>query len=84
MSKLFGQKLKRAQLDNNLTLEQLGDELGTSKNYVWQLENKEDAYPSAKLLLDIADLFELKPRYLIDDDVGIDNSVSSRLIKYWD
>lgn len=68
MSKSFGKKIKELRLYNGLTLEEVAARIGTTKNYVWQLEDKTDSRPSGKLLLDISTLFGVSPGNMIDDD----------------
>ncbi len=67
MKKTFGQKLKQARLAKGLTLEQLADIVGSTKAYIWQMENKESARPSAILLFKIADAIEEDPEYLASE-----------------
>lgn len=68
MSDSFAKKVRHLRKKNHLTLEDLANKLGTTKNYVWQLENKTPARPSGQLLLKIADIFDVSPDYLIDDE----------------
>lgn len=67
MSEKFGQKLREARTSRSLTLEGLAEVIGSSKAYIWQLENKKNAKPSAELLLKIANYFGESPDYFLDD-----------------
>jgi transcriptional regulator with XRE-family HTH domain len=67
MAKKFGEKLKNLRLHHNMTLEELAGVIGTSKAYMWQMENKTHARPSAELLLKIANHFDQAPEFLLDD-----------------
>lgn len=67
MSEKFGEKLRKMRLSRNVTLEQLAEAVGSSKAYVWQLENKKNAKPSAELLLKISDFFSQSPDFFLDD-----------------
>jgi transcriptional regulator with XRE-family HTH domain len=67
MSEGFGEKLRRRRIEKSLTLEGLAEQIGSTKAYVWQLENKKPARPSGELLLKIASVLEVSPSYLIDD-----------------
>ena len=67
MSDSFAKKVRRLRKENGMTLEDLANKLETTKNYVWQLENKTPARPSGQLLLRIADIFDVSPDFLIDD-----------------
>jgi transcriptional regulator with XRE-family HTH domain len=69
LSSKFSEKLRKLRVENDLTLDQLGEALGSSKAYVWQLENKKNARPSADLLLKIAATLKVDPEYLLDDSI---------------
>lgn len=68
MSIKFGEKLRVARTSLGVTLEELAISIGSSKAYVWQLENKKNAKPSAELLLKIADYFGESPEFFLDDN----------------
>lgn len=67
MSEKFGEKLRKIRTSKNMTQEELATVLGSSKAYVWQLENKKNAKPSAELLLKIANHFGESPEFFLDD-----------------
>ena len=67
MSEKFGEKLRKIRTSKNMTQEELATVLGSSKAYVWQLENKKNAKPSAELLLKIANHFGASPEFFLDD-----------------
>jgi len=67
MAEKFSEKLRSLRLAHNMTLEELARVVGTSKAYMWQLENKKHARPSAELLLKIAGHFDQSPEFLLDD-----------------
>ncbi len=67
MSEKFGEKLRKIRTSRNITLEDLAAAIGSSKAYIWQLENKKNAKPSAALLLKIADSLNQSPEYFLDD-----------------
>ena len=69
MSQKFGEKLRWVRVDRNKTLEELATAIGSSKAYVWQLENKKNAKPSAELLLKIANYLGESPDFFLDDKV---------------
>ena len=48
MSKTFGQKINEERQRLKLTLEELGEKVGSTKAYIWELENKKTARPSAE------------------------------------
>ena len=67
MSEKFGEKLRKLRTSKNMTLEELAGIVGSSKAYIWQLENKKNAKPSAELLLKIASHFSESPEFFLDD-----------------
>lgn len=67
MSEIFGEKLRTRRIEKGLTLEALAEKIGSTKAYVWQLENKKPAKPSGELLLKLANVLDISAEYLIDD-----------------
>ena len=67
MSEKFSGKLRDIRTGKKITLQQLASAVGSSKAYIWQLENKPNAKPSAELLLKIADCLGQSPEYFLDD-----------------
>ena len=67
--KTFSQKIRERRIELKMTLEELGSKISSTKAYVWELENKTNARPSADKLLKIADALEVSPDYLINDDL---------------
>lgn len=67
MSEKFGGKLRKLRTSKKKTLEELATIIGSSKAYVWQLENKKNAKPSAELLLKISNFFSESPEFFLDD-----------------
>ncbi len=70
MSEKFGEKLRKVRTSRNKTLEELANAIGSSKAYVWQLENKKNAKPSGELLLKIANHLGESPDFFLDDDAN--------------
>lgn len=66
----FGERLKAARKEKNLTLEQLGSALGSSKAYAWQLENKQEATPSGDLLMKLCAALDKTPSYFLDSEAS--------------
>lgn len=67
MSEIFGEKLRSRRIAKGLTLEALAEKVGSTKAYIWQLENKKPAKPSGELLLRIANVLDISAEFLIDD-----------------
>ena len=70
MSSKFKEKLRQLRVERKLTLEQLAEQVGSVKGYIWQLENKANAKPSAALLLKLADALGVAPDFLLDDSIS--------------
>ena len=69
MSQKFSSKLRTIRTERKITLEELATAIGSSKAYVWQLENKESAKPSAEILLKISNYFGQSPDFFLDDEL---------------
>ncbi len=72
MSKLFGKKVKHKRKLLRFTLEVVAEAIGTSKSYIWEIENKENSNPSARVALRLSKLLGVSLEYLIDDRYDID------------
>jgi transcriptional regulator with XRE-family HTH domain len=64
----LGEKLRALRKMKGLTLDQLARETGSSKSYIWELENKPVARPSAEKIAKIAALLEVTAEYLLDEN----------------
>ena len=58
MAETFGERLQRLRARQDLTLEELADEVDSTKSYVWELENKPNIRPSAELVYKLAKALE--------------------------
>lgn len=67
-----GSIIKKLRLDNNMTLEQLGDKVGVGKSTVRKWENGMIANMRRDNIAKIAEVFNVSPAYLI----GVDNNMS--------
>ena len=54
MAETFGERLKRLREAAGLTLEKLAEMVGSTKSYLWELENKPNIRPSAELVYKLA------------------------------
>lgn len=50
MADTFGERLSLLRLESKKTLEALASEIGSTKSYIWELENKPNIRPSADLV----------------------------------
>jgi transcriptional regulator with XRE-family HTH domain len=67
MAEILGKKVRQQRIRLGLSLEQLANQVGSTKAYIWQLENKKVARPSAELLLKVASALSVSPDFLVDD-----------------
>lgn len=66
MPSLLGIKLNELRRARGLTLEQLAQVTGSSKSYMWEIENKDVARPSAEKLDKIASALGVTAAFLMD------------------
>lgn len=67
MSNILGEKI-RERRKAKLTLDKLAELTGSSKSYIWELENKNPPRPSAEKLSKIAAQLGVTIEYLLDDE----------------
>ncbi len=68
MTTALGDKIQKLRKEKGLTLEQLADLAGSSKSYIWELENKNPPRPSAEKLSKIATQLGVTIEYLLDQE----------------
>lgn len=68
MEQTFGTRIKALRVKAKLTLDQLAKLTGTSKSYIWELENKNPPRPSAEKLADIARALQVTTDYLLGNE----------------
>jgi len=69
---------ERERLD--LSLEELAKKIGSTKSYVWELENRDVSRPSADKIFKLAEVFGVSPQYLLDDTDRVDRNPDQALI----
>ena len=69
MSTTIGEKIKALREEKGYTLDELAQRAGSSKSYVWELENRNPPRPSAEKLAKIAGALEVTMDYFIDDEI---------------
>ncbi|AMN55329.1 XRE family transcriptional regulator [Labrenzia sp. CP4] len=68
MIERLGDKIRRLRKEKRLTLEGLAAATGSSKSYIWELENRDSApRPSAEKLFKIADVLGTTVELLLDE-----------------
>lgn len=77
MEQNFGTRIKALRTKAKLTLDQLAKLTGSSKSYIWELENKNPPRPSAEKMAEIARALQVTTDYLLgneDEDVAEDKA----------
>lgn len=64
----LGDRVRELRRKKGLTLEALAERVGSSKSYMWEIENKDVARPSAEKLHQIAIALDTTTAYLITAD----------------
>lgn len=67
MINVLGEKIRYLRKERKLTLDKLAELSGSSKSYIWELENKNPPRPSAEKLSKIAEQLGVTIEYLLDD-----------------
>ena len=70
--KRFGEKLRTLRERRGLSLKQLGDQVGVSKNFLWELEMGKKT-PNIAMLTKICDVFDVGCDKLIRDEIELDH-----------
>ena len=74
MTTPMGAKIKKLRKEKRMTLEGLAKESGSSKSYIWELENENPPRPSAEKISAIAAALGVTMDYLIDTKGDIDEA----------
>lgn len=64
---ILGEKIRAERKRLKLTLDQLAEKTGSSKSYIWELENRPVVRPSAEKISRIAEVFGVTVEFLLDD-----------------
>ena len=67
MTTALGEKIQKLRKEKGLTLDKLGELTGSSKSYIWELENKNPPRPSAEKISKIATQLGVTMDYLLDE-----------------
>ena len=68
MATALGEKIRVQRKRLKLTLDQLAERTGSSKSYIWELENRPVVRPSAEKIARIAEVFGVTVEFLLDND----------------
>ncbi len=72
MTTAMGEKIKTLRKKKNLTLDGLAEASGSSKSYIWELENKNPPRPSGEKVAAIAAALDVTADYLLDINGELD------------
>ncbi len=75
MRKSFAEKIREERERMGLTLEQVGEKIGSTKSYAWELENKPTTRPSAEKVFKLAEVFGVSAEYLMDDTGNVPREI---------
>lgn len=67
-------KLREHRKKLGYSLDDLARLSGSSKSYLWELENREERKPSAEKLTKIAEVLQVTTDYLLDEKADMDDS----------
>lgn len=83
MQNALGEKIQKLRKKKGLTLDQLASLTGSSKSYIWELENKNPPRPSADKIARIAQHLEVEIEYLLDEsgDIAEEDAVDARFYR---
>ncbi len=70
MATALGEKIRTLRKGKGYTLEKLAELTGSSKSYIWELENKHPPRPSAEKISRIAAVLGVTTEYLLDEKLG--------------
>ena len=73
MTSLLKDKLRAHRQKLGYSLDELARLSGSSKSYLWELENRETSKPSAEKLTKIAEVLEVTSGYLLDEKAEMDD-----------
>lgn len=68
MATIIGEKIRTQRKLLKLTLDQLAERTGSSKSYIWELENRPVVRPSAEKIARIAEVFGVTVEFLLNDE----------------
>lgn len=68
------ERIKEAREEAGMTVNQVADALGVSRTQVWRMENKSETLTAVRLF-ELADLFGVDPRRLLQGELAPDLSI---------
>lgn len=62
-------RIKHHRKSAGYTLQEVADSVGSSKSYMWELENKEDPQPTVQMAIKLARTFGISVEHLFRDSL---------------
>ena len=72
MTSPMGEKIRTLRKKKQMTLDRLAEAAGSSKSYIWELENKSPPRPSGEKVAAIAAVLGVTADYLLDSAGELD------------
>ena len=76
----LSEKIREERTKRKITLEELAKTVGSSKGYIWQIENGPNIKPSTQLIANIAKALNVTVDYLVDSDKKVMDSNDESLV----
>lgn len=76
MSSSLGEKLRKHRQEKGYSLDKLAEITGSSKSYIWELENRDSRKPSGEKLTRIAEALSVTTDYLLDESARPNEKVA--------
>lgn len=80
----LGERVRELRNKAGLTLEEMAKRVGSSKSYMWEIENKDVARPSAEKLQKISEVLKTTVSYLLvaENETELDAADTAFFRKY--
>jgi transcriptional regulator with XRE-family HTH domain len=72
MPSFLGERIHKRRKELKLSLDKLAELTNSSKSYLWELENRDEANPSADKIALLATVLSVTPGYLLNPVVTLD------------
>ena len=76
----LGEKVKHYRKEMGFSLDKLATLAGTSKSYLWEIENRESLNPSGDLIARIAKPLGLTVDYLLSEDPALSEDIQKEAL----
>jgi transcriptional regulator with XRE-family HTH domain len=85
MPTILGAKIRRLRTEKKFSLDQLAELTGSSKSYIWELENKNPPRPSANKLAEIAEKLDTTLEFLLDrgDEISTEDAADAKFYRQY-